>query len=285
MSKARCDSHVHVVGAIGRYPQMPTRAYLADLAPLEELQRVAAECAISRLVIVQPSFYGADNTLLLESLRQLGPLGRGVVVIDPVAMTPERLADHAALGVRGLRVNLYSTLEGQERRLDRAFAACSDIAREMGWHIEVIAPIDMLVENFDLLQRASVPVVIDHYGVFRGLAPESAQGQRLLALVRQPHVWMKLSAPYRSSSNALETHPDRAWLAAYLAVAADRCVWGSDWPHTPPHEAQHGADIKSENRPLTYSRVLDDFVQALPAPDIVDRILIDNPDRLYGFSG
>jgi predicted TIM-barrel fold metal-dependent hydrolase len=155
----------------------------------------------------------------------------------------------------------------------------------MGWHIEVIAPIDMLVENFDLLQRSSVPVVIDHYGVFRGLAPESAQGQRLLALVRQPNAWMKLSAPYRSSSNTLETHPDRAWLAAFLAVAADRCVWGSDWPHTPPHEAQHGANIKSENRPLTYSQVLDDFVQALPTPDIVDRILIDNPARLYGFSG
>ena len=73
----RCDSHVHVVGPIERYPQLPTRTYLAGPAPLNDLRARAVARGISRFVIVQPSFYGTDNTLLLETLDSLGDRGRG----------------------------------------------------------------------------------------------------------------------------------------------------------------------------------------------------------------
>jgi predicted TIM-barrel fold metal-dependent hydrolase len=285
VSKAvRCDSHVHIVGPLGRYPQLPTRPYLAGLAPLENLRSLAARRSIARFVIVQPSFYGTDNTLLTESLDHLGEQGRGVVVIDPVTVSPQGLADYAANGVRGLRVNLYSAVESQESRLDRAFAAIVDIARDLDWHIEVIAPIGTLAQHFDTILRSRVPVVIDHYGVYGHSPPESAEGERLLALLRQQHVWIKLSAPYRVSANPLETRPNKAWLAAILAVAADRCVWGSDWPHTPPHDAQKGTEILGEYRPLAYERLVDDFFAALPSQELAERIMSDNPARLYGFS-
>jgi predicted TIM-barrel fold metal-dependent hydrolase len=68
----RCDSHVHIIGPIGRYPQLATRTYLALPASLDVLSRSAAPSGIERFVIVQPSFYGADNTVLLESLDVLG---------------------------------------------------------------------------------------------------------------------------------------------------------------------------------------------------------------------
>jgi len=86
------------------------------------------------------------------------------------------------------------------------------------------------------------------------------------------------------SGNPLETHPNDAWLAAILAVAADRCVWGSDWPHTPPHEAQKGSEIRGVNRPLSYEQLVDDFLTALPSIELAERIMHDNPDRLYGFA-
>ena len=285
MSKARCDSHVHIVGSLERYPQLPSRTYLASLASLENLRRLATPRDISRFVIVQPSFYGTDNTLLLETLDILGARGRGVVVVDPDAISGETLADFAASGVRGLRINLYSILGTEERRLDREFAACVEIARMMDWHIEVIAPIATLMAHFDMLLRSHVPVVIDHYGIYGRSTPQSAEGQQLLELLRHQHVWMKLSAPYRVSDNPLETHPNGAWLAAILAVAADRCVWGSDWPHTPPHEAQKGSEIPGVNRPLSYEQLVDDFLTALPSIELADRIMRDNPDRLYGFAG
>jgi predicted TIM-barrel fold metal-dependent hydrolase len=286
MSKAvRCDSHVHIVGSLERYPQLPTRPHVAGLAPLEDLRSLAARHNIARFVIVQPSFYGTDNRLLLESLDRLGGQGRGVVVIDPADVSADKLADYAARGVCGLRINLYGALGPHERHLDQAFTAIVKTARDLDWHIEVIAPIDILARHFETLLRSRVPVVIDHYGVYGHAPPESAEGVRLLALLRQKHVWMKLSAPYRVSTNPLETRPNHAWLTAILAVAADRCIWGSDWPHTPPPDARNkGGEILGKYRQLSYQRLVDDFYAALPAQELAERIMSENPARLYGFS-
>ena len=48
----RCDCHVHIVGPVGRYPQVPERTYLAGPAPVETLKRLAATRGITRFVIV-----------------------------------------------------------------------------------------------------------------------------------------------------------------------------------------------------------------------------------------
>ena len=84
----------------------------------------------------------------------------------------------------------------------------------MGWHVQVIAPLPVLLANVDVLAKAPVPVVIDHYGLYGDRRPDSADGRRLLDLVALPHVWMKLSAPYRHDRGPLNTRPDREWLAA-----------------------------------------------------------------------
>jgi len=280
----RCDSHVHIVGPPDRYPQVSTRTYLAGVATLDELRRRGAERGVTRFVIVQPSFYGTDNSVLLESLETLGADGRGVAVVDPAMALPETLADLANRGVRGLRFNLYSTPAGRvAQRVDVAFAALARLAQAIEGHVEVIAPIKVLVDNAEVFAQSPAPVVIDHYGVYGRSTPESAEGRGLLDLIRRPHVWIKLSAPYRVSDDPLATRPDQAWLAALVAAAPDRCVWGSDWPHTPPHEAHKGADIALPFRELSYATVVDHFLAALPSAELADRIMRDNPARLYGF--
>jgi len=105
----------------------------------------------------------------------------------------------------------------------------------------------------------------------------------LLKLLAMPHVWIKLSAPYRVSANQLATRPDPAWLAAILAVAPDRCVWGSDWPHTPPHEEQFGSAVLGVYRNLRYETLVDDFIVAVGSIELTERIFADNPARLYEF--
>lgn len=282
----RCDSHVHVVGDAARYPQAPTRSYVAGIARLDDLQRRGATRNVSHFVIVQPSFYGTDNSMLLESLDALGGRGRGVAVVDPQATSRETLADYHARGVRGARLNLYSTAAGRDvRNMNRSFAATAKIAQAMDWHVEVIAPIAVLAGGADIIARAQVPVVIDHYGLYGSARPESAEGRRLLDLMRLPHVWMKLSAPYRVSENPRETRPDRPWVAAMLAAAPERCVWGSDWPHTPPHELCKGAQIPVPYRTIDYTTMVDDFVAAVGSAELTERIMTDNPARLYGFAG
>jgi len=279
-----CDSHVHIVGDSLRYPLVADRTYTPGVALLPDLERRAAPLGVTRFVIVQPSFYGSDNTLLLEGLDTLAGRGRGVAVVDPATASASHLRELAARGVQGLRINLYSTLSGsQDRALHRAFTAMTEVARRWDWHVEVVAPAAMLAEAADLLGRSPVPVVIDHYGLPQGAAPDSAAGRRLLELLGLPHVWMKLSAPYRVSDDALAVRPDPAWLAAILGACADRCVWGSDWPHTPPHGLQTGAGVPLPYRDLDYAAVLDGLCTMLPSADLTAQILRDNPARLYGF--
>ncbi len=280
----RCDSHVHIIGPLARYPQHPARNYLSSVADLATLRRLGAARDISRFVIVQPSFYGTDNTLLLEGLDALGVLGRGVVVVDANDPDSEALAGWAKRGVRGLRVNLYSAL-GTPKPFDREFSAMAKIAQPLGWHVEVIAPIRVLVDQASLLAHSPALVVIDHYGVYGRATPDSDEGRQLLALLDLPHVWMKLSAPYRVGDNPLATKPDPQWLKAILARAKERCVWGSDWPHTPPHEEQKGGDIEAPYRNISYNALVDHVLAALDDAGLARAIMETNPARLYAYAG
>ena len=262
-SSMRCDSHVHVIGPIDEIPAAGDAdlSRAAGLARRTSRQR-RAERHFERFVIVQPSFYGADNTVLLETLDALGPRGRGVAVIDPAQTSKAMLDGYAARGVCGLRINLYSPGKASGGRLARDFAAMADLATAMGWHVEVIAPIAILAETARAARtRTDVTVVIDHYGVYGHATPDKRRRTRpCWTLLGLPHVWMKLSAPYRVCDDPLNTRPDPAWLAAILDRARERCVWGSDWPHTPGHDAQHGPDVAGVYRPLHYKTLVDDFI-------------------------
>jgi predicted TIM-barrel fold metal-dependent hydrolase len=141
----------------------------------------------------------------------------------------------------------------------------------------------LLLANSDALAQAPVPVVIDHYGLYGDRRPDSVEGRRLLDLVALPHVWIKLSAPYRHDRGPLNTTPDREWLAALIGAAPGRCVWGSDWPHPPPHEQQRGAGLQAPYRALSYAALVDDFLAALPSADMAEPIMSANAARLYDF--
>jgi hypothetical protein len=67
--ESACDCHQHIIGDRARFPMAPTRKYTPGEAPLSELQNVHRVMKIKRAVLVQPSFYGADNSCLLSALR------------------------------------------------------------------------------------------------------------------------------------------------------------------------------------------------------------------------
>jgi predicted TIM-barrel fold metal-dependent hydrolase len=280
----RCDSHVHIVGCHAKYPQVPERTYLAGVASVAALKQLGAARGVTCFVVVQPSFYGADNSATLDALDELSGTGRGVAVIDPKATSPETLAMFHRRGVRGLRVNLYSPVKAPGGdTLEASFAAAAAAARMHGWHVQVIAPLPGILANAEVLMNSPVPVVIDHYGLYGDKRPESAEGRRLLDLVQVPHVWMKLSAPYRHDRGPLNMVPDREWIAALLEAAPGRCVWGSDWPHPPHFDDQMGANLEAPYRALSYATLVDEFLAALPSKDFVERVMSENPARLYGF--
>jgi predicted TIM-barrel fold metal-dependent hydrolase len=240
---------------------------------------------VTRFVLVQPSFYGMDNTCVLDTLDALEGNGRGVVVVDPLAFSPRQIEEYGRRGVCGVRVNFYSKFNplasaGVGEVLRRFMA----ILPRAGWHIEIIANLDTVIDAEAAIRSSTLPIILDHYGVPGNATPESSPGRKLLDLLRLPHIWMKVSAPYRvGAADPVATVPPADWLAALTAAAPDRCVWGSDWPHPPSRGDQKDKNATLPYRNIDYRRLLTDFLRALPDPALAERILVSNPARLYGF--
>ncbi len=100
-----CDCHVHVFGTAAEFPFAAKRGYTPPPASAAELLALQQALHLSRVVIVQPSVYGSDNSCTLDGMRQLGSRARGVAVIDEATPTAALDRMHAA-GIRGVRVNL-----------------------------------------------------------------------------------------------------------------------------------------------------------------------------------
>jgi hypothetical protein len=123
------------------------------------------------------------------------------------------------------------------------------------------------------LGRLPVDIVIDHFGrIPAAEGVDSPRFQALLRLLRREHCWAKLMGPYFVSS-AFPRYPDLVPLVrAMVQASPERIVWGTDWPHPSAREKMPNdgdlADMLAEWVPDEAQR---------------KRILVDNPQRLYGF--
>jgi predicted TIM-barrel fold metal-dependent hydrolase len=196
-----CDCHTHVFLDERAYPYAPSRRYTPPPASIEALAAWHDAVGIGRVVVVQPSVYGADNAATLQALRELGPdRARGVAVIDDRVSGSQLRALHAA-GVRGVRVNLEVDGERDARRATAWLREAAARVAPLGWHVQVFASLPLLAACSDVLQALPVPLVFDHYAgahASRGTRQEGLAP--VLDLVRGGKAWVKLSAPYRCSS-------------------------------------------------------------------------------------
>ncbi|MDF1608911.1 amidohydrolase family protein [Hoeflea sp. YIM 152468] len=278
-----CDSHVHVVAPESECSQTSGRTFLAEPAPLATLIEKGRPHGIDHFVITQPSFYGTDNSVLLKALDELNGRGSGVATAAP-EMDAAELRKWRSRGVSGLRVNLYSPAAQNVGEGTDDLEAVGRLAADHGFHVEIIAPLSVLAARADVIAALGVPCVIDHYGLFGRVRPGDESGKVLLRLMAQDHLWIKLSSPYRHPDRPLNVNPDSEWLSGFLDVCPDRCVWGSDWPHPPPHDRHLGPDTVAPWRPLSYAALVESFVAALGCSTLISNIMWDNPARLYGFA-
>lgn len=74
-------------------------------------------------------------------------------------------------------------------------------------------------------------------------------------------------------------------LACRFATAnPEQIVWGSDWPHTPPHTRKRTVDDGEMPFQDIDTRALLDFTRAWFDDALRKRLLVDNPARLYDFA-
>jgi predicted TIM-barrel fold metal-dependent hydrolase/predicted NBD/HSP70 family sugar kinase len=278
-----CDCHVHVFGRAARFPFAARRGYTPPPASAAQLLTLQEALKLSRVVIVQPSVYGSDNSCTLDGMRRLGARARGVAVIDEATSNAALDEMHRA-GIRGVRVNLATAGESDPAQARRNLAAAVARVAPLGWHVQVYTELSVIAALKDDVARLGVPIVFDHFG---GAPAAGGTGQRgfaaLLALVKAGHAYVKVSAAYRSSNKA-PAYDDVAPLAqALIAANPDRILWGTDWPH--PHAAAPGASLGA----ITPSYDIDDGLALnqlrLWAPNAAVRrkILVGNPARLYDF--
>lgn len=260
-----CDCHMHVFD--DAFLPAPSAVLTHAPATLAAYRRLQARLGLQRQVIVQPSVYGLDNRLLLQSLAAAGSSARGVAVVDD-RVTNDELHDLSAQRVVGTRFNL---VQRGVTHIGMLTAVASRI-RPFGWHLQLHVPPDDLLAHEDLIAGLPVPVVLDHWG--RVASQPSKQVslaaciQRLLA---RGNTWVKLSGAYLASHSRPGFADLAAHAQAWAAARPDRLLWGTDWPHATEAEKPDDAEL------------MDLLAQWLPDAGVRHAVLVTNPERLYGF--
>jgi predicted TIM-barrel fold metal-dependent hydrolase len=275
------DCHVHIIGPQSKYPMAPNRPYTPPEASVAQLNAMHAPLGITRTVLVQPSFYGTDNSCMLNALAQLGDRARGVAVID--LKTPDAaLRDMDKKGVRGVRINLESAGNRDPKAAAQMLMAFGKKVAPLNWHVQIFTVAPVIDKLVDTIVDMPVPVVIDHFGMPGGPKGIDFRGsQAVVDLAHARKAYVKLSAAYRFSKNPLSDEVKQ--LAQSLIYSGrDHMLWATDWPHTqtiPGHPV-------SEVTP--FSKIDDGaWLNALTTwyPDETTRrmVLVDNPAKLYRF--
>jgi predicted TIM-barrel fold metal-dependent hydrolase len=285
MPAGACDCHVHIFGDPQRYPFFSGRGYTPETATVSELRALHQALHIDRVVVVQPSVYGTENSCTLDAIRELGTRARGVAVID--AKTPDAALDEMARGgIRGIRLNLATAGVTDPAAALQRFQAAADRVKARGWHIQLNTSLRVIDALSTQLMASPVLLVFDHFGGASAAAGVNQPGfGALVNLVKAGKAYIKISAAADSVSTMAPDYADVTPLARALVSAnPQRVLWGTNWPH-PDSAARPGrkATDLAPNMQTDDGRVLNLLPVWVPDPVTRKTILVDNPARLYGF--
>nr|WIE94650.1 amidohydrolase family protein [Mesorhizobium sp. WSM4875] len=278
-----CDCHVHVFGERGRFPMSPARSYTPPPATSEQLAAHQRALGLDRVVVVQPSIYGTDNSCMLDAVAQFGPNARGIAVVDR-DITAEDIWLLDTSGIRGIRLNLAAGAIGDLGRIRSDLKFAGDLVSERGWHIQIFAELSLIGILARDLDDLPCDVVIDHFGRADPSSGARQEGFEVLTdLLARSRVYVKLSAPYLISKD-----PDQSDVAslvdALVETNPDRLLWASNWPHPGGGTgSRSGLDAITPPRSIDDGAALTRLANWVPDVGIRERILVTNPRRLYGF--
>jgi predicted TIM-barrel fold metal-dependent hydrolase len=232
------DAHVHVwTPDTERYPL--TAGFRRDeMKPAsftpEQLFGHARPCGVGRVVLIQMSFYGFDNSYMLDTIVRFPGIFSGVAVVDDSAKdAPAEMRRLAERGVRGFRI--YPRNLPVDQWLNNAgmpsmwkCGADENLAMCHLVNPDALAAIDRNCEKFP-----DTPVVIDH---FARIGVDGTIRDRDLAalcrLARHPKTFVKLSAFYALGAKK-SPYLDLVPMIRRLldAFGPERLMWATDCPY------------------------------------------------------
>jgi 2-pyrone-4,6-dicarboxylate lactonase len=270
LPRGACDTHFHVFGPQQHFPFAPDRSYTPTCdAPKETLFAMHKKMGIERGVVVQSAAHGFDNSAAAD-LLSANKNYRGVA-LAPASTATVELKQLDKLGFRGVRFHYMEHL-GKGDRIEDVLAMATRLAA-IGWHLQIHMDGSRIAELAPSLKRSPVPVVIDHMGrVDASSGIDHPDFRALLSLASDKHIWVKVSGAERISRQR-SPWKDAVPLARRLvAEFGNRVVWGSDWPHPNLKEVPDDGDL------------VDLLSEIAPSEAQRQRLLVDNPQRLYGFA-
>jgi predicted TIM-barrel fold metal-dependent hydrolase len=280
-----CDCHVHVFGEPQRYPFFAGRVYTPEPATVGDLQKLHQALHIDRVVVVQPSVYGTDNSCTLDAVRQLGARARGVAVIDE--KTPDSALDAMAkAGIRGIRLNLLTAGISDPAVARQRFQNAVERVKGRNWHIQMNTQPRLIEAISDLALASPVTIVLDHFGGANAAAGLNQPGfGALLNLVKTGKAYVKISGASDLMSKQAPDYPDvMPFARALISANSQRILWGTNWPHPDSNQVpgRKNTDIAPPIQ-TDDGQMLNALAAWVPDPVMRRAILVDNPARLYGF--
>ncbi len=265
-----CDCHHHIYDAV-RFPPVSPQSRMQANASVAEYKLLQRRIGITRDIVVTPAPYVTDNRVTLDAIRQLGANARGVAVIHPT-ITDAALKTLADGGIRGIRFSLADPTIANTS-IDM-IEALSKRVNALGWHVQINMGPDQIAMMDALWNRLPSQIVFDHMG---HIPQPAGIGHPAFGVVRRlldkGRTWVKLSVTYDNTKDGPPGYADITRVAqAYIKAVPERMVWGSNWPH--PNETKKPDD----------ALVFD--LMAAWAPDAATRrrVLVENPEILYGFA-
>ncbi|MBX2870084.1 MAG: amidohydrolase family protein [Acidiferrobacterales bacterium] len=271
------DAHCHVFGPGYRFPYSAARKYTPCDASKEQLFALRDHLGVSRNVIVQATCHGDDNTAMMDACLGSKGLAKGVATVKST-VSDRQLEELHQAGVRGVRFNFVKRLVDITPQQD--LLQIAHRIAPLGWHIVVYFEAADLEELEPFFSRLPTIVVVDHMG--RPNVGHSVEGSEFCHFLRfmsaNEHIWSKVSCPERltiSGPAALDGEPQPyrdvvPFAQKVVQMFPDRVLWGTDWPH--PNLKSHMPD----------DGLLVDFIPHIaPTPELQQRLLVDNPMRLY----
>jgi D-galactarolactone isomerase len=264
-----CDCHHHIYDP--RFPYQPNAVLKPPFATVQDYRALQKKLGTSRNVMVQPSTYGTDNSCLLDVLAQMGDAARAVCVVN-ASVTDAALKKLHDAGTRGVRIQFGL---GNPVAQDEVMPLAKRIAG-MGWHIQTNMPAEQLVAMENLLLSLPCPVIVDHLG--RATDVGQPQYDTVRKLLESGHGWVKVSGAYLYGGGTAPGYAGASRAAkGYIATAPERCVWGSDWPHPDATKTLNPVAMPDD---ITLLNLMPSWV---PDEKLRHRILVENPEKLYGF--
>ncbi len=244
------DAHVHVwTPDTVAYPLAEgyTKARMkpASYTP-EELFAQCRPHGVTRIVLIQMSFYKFDNSYMVDMMKKHAGVFGGVAIVDESqAGVSGRMRQLAEDGVRGFR--LYTNLKNSDEWAGSAgMAEMWKTGADEGLAMCLLADPDALPNVDKMCARfPETPVVIDHFARIgmRG-SVDQAQLDQLLKLARFKNVHVKTSAFYALGAK-MPPYTDLGPMIRQLrdAFGAERLMWASDCPFQSAEGQGYGSSI------------------------------------------